>query len=138
MWESATCPLVMGMLRHLTHDFLGKIFPVEDEVVKAGRVGVVVGNFHTPKVFEPGGIPKIQAMNPPRQIRPELPLPGEWEYTPLISMSSRGRGAASPTIGPPIVHIHDRGSITRGSSAPPLEPSWRAADLEASSSTRAA
>ena len=135
MWESATCPLVTGILLHITHDFLGKIFPVEDEVVEVCRVGVLVGNFHTPKVFKPQAIP--QCNDAPRRIPPVLPLLGGWEYTPLIFMSSRGRGTASTTLGPPIVHIPDRGSITHGSSAPPLEPSRRAADLEASSSTRA-
>ena len=50
MWVSATCPLVTGILPRLTQDFLGEIFPIEDEVVKVGRIGVVVGNFHTPKV----------------------------------------------------------------------------------------
>ena len=58
--ESATCRLVTGILPHLTHDFLGKIFPVEDEVIKIGRIGVVVGSFHTPKVFEPHSIPHIR------------------------------------------------------------------------------
>ena len=61
MSKSATCPLVTGILPHLTHDFLGKIFSFEDEVVKVGRIGVVVENFHTPKVFEPHGIPNIRS-----------------------------------------------------------------------------
>ena len=78
MWVSATCPLVTGILLRLTRDFLGKIFPVEEEVVKIGRIGVVAGNLHTPKV------------------------------TPLIYMSSRGRASASPTLRPPIVHFRDR------------------------------
>ena len=50
---------------HLTRDFVGKIFPVEDEVVKVGRIGVVVGDFHTLKVFEPHSIPNIRSDDAP-------------------------------------------------------------------------
>ena len=61
MWEGDACSLVTHLLPHLMHDFLGKIFPVEDEVVNVGKIGVVVGNFHTPKAFEPHGILNIQS-----------------------------------------------------------------------------
>ena len=76
MLESATCPLVTGILPHLTHGFLGKIFPGEDEVVNIGRIGVVVGNFHTPKIFLPHSIPNIRSDDAPEADTSRTPIAG--------------------------------------------------------------
>ena len=65
MWKGAACPLVADLLPHVIHDFLGKIFPVGDEVVKVGRIGVIVGHFHTLEVFEPHSIPNISSDDAP-------------------------------------------------------------------------
>ena len=40
--------------------------------------------------------PTSEARMPPSRILPPVPLPGEWDYTPRISMSSRGPDLASP------------------------------------------
>ena len=59
MWDCAACPRVTHLLPHVSHDFLGKIFLVEDEAVEGARIGVLVGNFHTPQVFEPPSMVNI-------------------------------------------------------------------------------
>ena len=113
-------------------------FPVKDEVIKVGRTGVIVENFHTPKVFEPHSTPSIRSDDAPEVDSSRTPISWGVEiYTPDFHVFMPPR-SASPTLGRPLVHIPGRGSITHGSSAPPLEPFRRAADLEASSSTRAA
>ena len=138
MRKGAGCSLVTHSLPHVTHHFLGKIFPVEDEFVEVGRIGVLVGNFTPRRSSSLTASPTHDAMTPPGRIPPELQLPGEWEYTPLISMSSLIRGSTSSTLGPPLVHIPDRGAHTHGSCVLPLEQSRRAAYLNASSFTHAA
>ena len=90
MWESATSPLVTGILPHLTHNFFGETFPVEDEIVEAGRIGILVGNFHTPKVFEPHSIPNIRGDDAPEADSARAPIAwGVGMYTPDFNFFTR-------------------------------------------------
>ena len=80
-----TCnmPTCHGLLLHLTHDFLGKIFPVEDEAVEVRQIGVVDGILHTPKVFEPHCIPNIRSNDAPKADSSRTPIAwGVETYTP--------------------------------------------------------
>ena len=112
MWESATCPLVTGILLHLTHDMLGKTFPVEDEVVKVGRIGVVVGKFHPLKVFEPHGISNTRSDDAPEADSSQTPnARGVLIYTPdfhvfrRLGLSlSHARTSHSPYFGTWVHH----------------------------------
>ena len=60
IWKGVACPLVTDLLLHVIHNCLGTIFPVEDEGVEVGWIGVVLGNFHTSEVSNPHTIPDIR------------------------------------------------------------------------------
>ena len=58
VWECPTYPLVPWRSPRLADDLLGEVLPIQDEVIQVGGVAIVVGDFHSPEVVNPDGIPR--------------------------------------------------------------------------------
>ena len=59
MWECPAYPLVPRRSPHLTDHLLGKVLPIQDEVIQVGGVAIILGDFDSPEVVNPDGVSDV-------------------------------------------------------------------------------